>query len=683
MAWTGVSCLLMLLLHTGLPKPGNPPPPSTPQCYIPYATLVDILCSWDPGSDPQIPTSYTMYWQSGDWTDSVEGTNVSGVIPRDRYSKYSDLEVWVKAVNKLGNVTSEKASFNTGDIMKPPAPEIFKHSHQPLEIFWRIDCLELVSLKECEVQYRTQDQQDWTQEEESLLKSYSLQTPQPNTLYEFQVRCACECNCAESMMSDWSSTYTARSYEAAPVKALDVWSDCGVTSELSQCGLMWKELPIQFARGEVLGYMVTLLYSNGTKKDENVLLTMNGDRLVSQEKIWRFTPSLQGVLGGDVSAYNSQGASEHAHHALPTSCKGLPVSELSFTVNMTLWSLNVSWFLPNQPIENIQEFVVQYNKAGIFPTAGFEWIKVDRNLMSVILRGHFENFTAYNVSLYAVFNNSSCLLASKIAYSISGLPPKVRDFQSQIDGNVVTVSWQHNLLNESKGHILYYQLILDNSTVHNVSGNQTSFVFSGLTSGHHHVWIRAATEAGLEPSGSINFFYLETDGIFYTLWLIILVLLTLLFLFLLIWCIKEKLCFQVPDPINSKLFQQKIPEFNSSWTGNCNSVEYNPKISELEVVEKPLWDAKASPKEMSNSDRLIGDRTHTRRNGERHEEVHADPGDYRDKDLQQTEGRRENRREGYRKMIDTYKDERDWEESLSEDDQFVSDYEKHYMPGNV
>ncbi|CDQ90987.1 unnamed protein product [Oncorhynchus mykiss] len=168
----------------------------------------------------------------------VEGTNVSGVIPRELYTSYSDLTVLVKAANQHGSATSTMAAFNTGDIKKPPTPEITHHCPQPLEIYWIVQCEDQGSSDQhCEVQYRPQDQQGWTQEED-ILRSFLLLTPRPYTVYEFQVRCACEG--PQALMSDWSSVYKAWSSESAPVKALDVWSDCGVTSELSQCALMWK-----------------------------------------------------------------------------------------------------------------------------------------------------------------------------------------------------------------------------------------------------------------------------------------------------------------------------------------------------------------------------------------------------------------------------------------------------------
>ncbi|KAJ7989770.1 hypothetical protein DPEC_G00307960 [Dallia pectoralis] len=718
MAWPG--CLLLLLLHTGLPQPGHSFPPSTLQCHIPHDTPV-LYCSWDSGLDPLIPTNYTMHWESQDGTlDSVEATNVSGVILRDQYNDHSDLRVWFTAVNQQGNITSEVVEFNTGDIIKPPTPEIYNHSLKPLEIYWKLECYSLLGRHngDCEVRYRNQDQQDWTQER-NLLNNFLPRTPEPFTVYEFQVRCACQnspetcqdcpetcqdcpetcqdcpetcqdcpetcldcpetcLDCPETVNSDWSLTYTAQSDEAAPVKALDVWSDCGLTTELSQCLLMWKELPAKFARGKVVRYEVTLLYSDGTPGFETIPVV----NLDSRGKIWRFNLRA-GVLEVAVSAHNSKGASEPARLALPTSSKGALVSELSCIVNRT--DLNASWFLPNQYIESIQEYVVQYNKAGHFQTTGFDWIKVEKDQLSVILRGAFNECTAYNVSLFAVLNNSSCLLASKIAYSVHGLPPKVRNVTSDIKEKTVTVSWQHNFLNESKGHVLYYQLVLDNSTVHNVSGNQRSFVFEGLTSGDHQVWIRAATEAGLGPSEPTNFKFNPGSFSPFSMWTKTVLFLVTFFVTLIVfrgmykWCILQK----VPDAMNSKLFLQNLSQLDSPWPECPASVGSNPKISKLEVLEKPPRDAKSSPRKMSNSDRVLEERTRTRSAEEQDEEKHVGLRDYGEKDLLQTRGRRESRKEGYSIMTDNYEDEGGGEESLSEDDQFVSDYEKHYMPGHV
>ncbi|XP_041735115.2 interleukin-12 receptor subunit beta-2 isoform X2 [Coregonus clupeaformis] len=677
MAWPRVPCLLLillLLLQTCLPQPGPPSPPSVPQCHIPYTEgqQAGIHCFWEPGQDPQIPTSYRLRWNSTEGGSGfVECTNVSGVIPRDLYSSYSYMTVLVRAENQHGSAKSKTAEFNTGDIKKPPTPEITHHCPQPLDIYWTLQCNDLGSSDQhcdcpqpleiywtlqcndlgssdqhCEVQYRTQDQQGWTQEDQ-LLSNFLLLTPRPYTVYEFQVRCACDG--PEALMSDWSSVYTAQSSESAPVKALDVWSDCGVTSELSQCALMWKEMPTWLVQGKVLGYVVTLSHSNGTVEVVNMSTSEPGGLFVCQEKRCRFTPSLQGVSGVDVSVYNSQGATKPAPLALPT--LGLQVPELSFTVNLDILSLNVSWSLPPQPIENMQEYVVQYKQVGHPPTQGFDWIKVHQKNTSIILRGDFEKHTAYNVSLFAVFINSSCLLGSTIGYSLHGLPPKVPEFNvQQIADSNVTLSWQHISLTQRKGLILLYQLVLNNFTVYNVSADQSSFHLLGLTPGHHQVWIRAGTKAGLGPSETISFSTKNSHG--YLRYLLPLILILIMLPLVIILSIQMKTCFLVPewccekgpDPSNSNLFQQMKLQFNSSLTAICSPLESNPKISELEVVENPFWDAKACPRKRSSPDGqtegMLGEEsTHTRTDTE--------------------------------------------SGSLSEDDPFVSDYEKHFMPMDV
>ncbi|KAL0993082.1 hypothetical protein UPYG_G00103000 [Umbra pygmaea] len=565
-------------------------------------------------------------------------------------------------VNQQGNISSPTALINTGHIIKPPTPEITKHFTKPLEIFWNMQCHESFgsSAKNCEVQYRTRGQQDWTRAlEKEILGGFRLRSSQPYTWYEFQVRCACQCDCPHDLMSDWSPSYKLQTPEAAPLNMLDVWID-DVTSELSQCAVMWKDMSPWLAQRKILQYVVTLFYSNDTSKNETVAVSESGEQSVCQQNRCHFNSSLQGVTGVTVSAYNSQGATKQAHLAIPTSSKGLHFSEVPFTVNMNESSLNASWFLLNQTVE---EYVVQY-KAGSFLTKGFDWIKVDKNQKSVFLKGAFESFTPYNVSLFAVFVNSSRLLASEIAYSIHGLPPKVPNLNVDLSDSNVIVTWTLILPSRS---IVAYCLILDNKTVHNVSGNQRSFTFSGLSPGEHSVSIMAKTEAGLGPSETRKF-NIHTQGSGYSMYLVPMILVFIIFIIIITiikrlkkkWCCWEK----VPDPKNSLPFQK----FNSSWTQICLTSESTTKLSELEIL--------GSPRKRSSLNGLTEESTHTRSPEEKEP---ADLEDYRDKDWLQRAGRQDSGKEGYSQMIDT-EEEKDGEETLSEDEQFVSDYEKHFLP---
>lgn len=46
---------------------GFPAPPSDPECFIPCdekICLLDISCTWDPRLDPEIPTNFSLHWES-------------------------------------------------------------------------------------------------------------------------------------------------------------------------------------------------------------------------------------------------------------------------------------------------------------------------------------------------------------------------------------------------------------------------------------------------------------------------------------------------------------------------------------------------------------------------------------------------------------------------------------------
>ncbi|KAM6957190.1 interleukin 12 receptor, beta 2a, like [Aplochiton taeniatus] len=176
------------------------------------------------------------------------------------------------------------------------------HSNQSVEIFWKSRCDQnYLSEASCEVQYRAEGDSDWTEGEGDLQLSFHADSPLPFTKYEFQVRCACQ---GSELMSNWSSSYTVLSAEAAPVGKLDVWSDCGISTDNFECVAVWKKLPRSLARGKVLGYTLELSYINGTQAGLNVS-TAN------------LTSSLQGVSGASVSAFTSHGATTASPLAMP------------------------------------------------------------------------------------------------------------------------------------------------------------------------------------------------------------------------------------------------------------------------------------------------------------------------------------------------------------------------------
>ena len=129
--------------------------------------------------------------------------------------------------------------------VKPAPPNITLGRQEPLQIEWCSFCVELhLSMGTCEVRNRVEGNQVWlevsflkilicilssslsltivitikcmlkifspfTQHEGGYHPPYILESPLPDTFYEFQVRC----NCSEGLISDWSTSHRIRSVE--------------------------------------------------------------------------------------------------------------------------------------------------------------------------------------------------------------------------------------------------------------------------------------------------------------------------------------------------------------------------------------------------------------------------------------------------------------------------------------
>ncbi|XP_070778526.1 interleukin 12 receptor, beta 2a, like [Enoplosus armatus] len=671
----------------------------SPKCYIPCDEKncwVYIHCTWDPRPDPQIPTNYTLHWEQANTEEEhvISGTGLNGFIHREHFSN-GELRVWV--TNQDGSAKSQEAVFNTADIIKPPPPKV-KSSHQePLEIDWISTCDQLqFSLGHCDVRHRTEADQVWLEEEGGFYGSYTFDSPQPCTVYEFQVRCAC----VTGLMSDWSAIHRMQSTETAPVGELDVWRDCGIYPASFDCGLTWKRLPISRACRLILGYEVRLSYNNGTAVLVNVSTAEPRGQLVCDEMQCHFTSSLKDVSSVNVSAYNAHGATVPSYLAMQI--PGKEKNSQTLHLRMNEENLTVFWDLPSRPPDNLKEYVVQYKQAGSPPGQGFDWIKVDKNQTTGIFKGQFKKYTPYQVSLFTVScSNKTHHLLSLLGYSLQGIPSRVPSFKVfSIAATHVTLLWEPVPLSKQNGVILYYQIGVDRQNVYNVSaspqhGNKT-FELPHLSPGQEYdVWIRAVTVAGPGANTTTRFKTKNHEGFAH----LIPALLGIIFLVVICFsvvlfsacrgenkrCPLVPPCFyeKVPDPRNSHIFRQMKHQINDPLTWICIPIyEPHPKISLLEVVEIQPWAFKSCMEKTSDHDRLtrpvVGDGC-----------SQMDCQDDQRRDTATKKCHRTDHRYGreeYSKMVDS-DEERDKKEedrgdcwSSSEEEQLTTGYEKHFMP---
>ncbi|XP_040919211.1 interleukin 12 receptor, beta 2a, like [Toxotes jaculatrix] len=688
---------------------GHPAPPSPPECSIPCderSCDVDIHCSWDPGLDPQIPTNYSLHWKPANRQEGnvTCGTSLSGVIHREYFSNHEKLHVWIKAENQHDSSTSKVVVFNTADIIKPHPPNITLRQQDPFEIEWRSFCGELqLSGGNCYIRNRMETDQVWTEHESGFLDSYTLDQPQPGTVYVFQVCCAC----SEGLTSDWSTEYRVRSAEQAPVGQLDIWRDCGISPASFDCVLTWKRLPISQACGQILGYEVRLFYSNDTQTLVNVSTAESHGQLCCNEEQCYLNFSLKDVASVNVSAFNALGTTVPSHVVMPipgTNCpdchKSNDKNEVILNLVMNEENLTISWDPPSQASNNIKEYVVQYKQAGHPPGLGFDWVKVAKNQTTVFFKGQFIYYTPFQVLLFALSHKEEVHhLSSVIGYSLEGPPSSVPSFQVlSIAATQVTLSWESVPLSRQKGVIQYYQIGLGKQNVHNVSASPQhknwTFELNHLSpSQEYEVWIRAVTGAGPGENATVKFKTKQQEDYEYliaALLGIFSVVIVLSSIVLVSSCRGvNKVCplvpsffyEKVPDPRNSHIFRRMKHQINDPLTWICIPThEPHPKISILEVVEIPPG-ALQSLKKTSDPDKftrpVMGDGCSQMNCQEDQRE-----------DAVTEDGCRTGRRYGkeeYSKMVDS-DDERDREEdrgdcwSSSEEEQFTSGYEKHFMP---
>ncbi|XP_057203139.1 interleukin 12 receptor, beta 2a, like [Triplophysa rosa] len=672
---------------------GIPPnPPSRPNCSIEDLEERDIHCNWSSSNKPRRPTIYTLHWQdfTGRSINFRESEKEHAIIKREEYTEDAPIKVWVTARNVLGTAKSHEYEFNTGHIIRPDTPNITYHTSQPLEIFWEMECeTEGESDMKCQVQYHADDDMDWTEVDDYQL-SFLLEDPRPFTDYQFRVHCRCKDE--QEVMSHWSSVYSVRTPPAAPIGTLDVWSDCAPNSETTFCNVFWKEMPVSQARGEVNNYIVTLKLENGTESRQVTRQRRDTESQRSAEqgcgRLGRF-PLLAGVMGVFVSANTSMGISDPTFIAFPVLGQSTPGVNLSVTEMNG--KLMVSWSAPSGFSENIQEYVVQHVSVEPSHPPCLNWVRVNKTRSFVTLTGKFRNYTAYNVSLFAVIRNSSTFLKSAVAYTLQGVPPEVPKFNvKNISHSSVTLIWSHIPVHASKGVILQYSVGLNEDTVVNVSSDRTSYQMSELQPAQQYqAWVSAVTAAGEGARSITTFSTADKSGYVATTLLAVFIVVPLFALILLVALlfvfrshVATLFCGVIPDPTNSKSF--KHANIQHVWPGLFSPSESELKISELEVLENlisiavtPTTETTLEKVDTEPQQDQIPDGVHRKVEDREKIEESVEP-------KREIIAERDGWRKDYSEMVDIDEDEGGGGDD-EEDEEWVeqhcfSDYERHFMP---
>ncbi|MED6291214.1 hypothetical protein CHARACLAT_021156, partial [Characodon lateralis] len=440
-------------------------PPETPQnlsCQTNLTNPDTLNCIWDTGQqDTHLPTKYTLHTEMRDSRENhtyelpPEINHYS--IPRTDFGLFSDMNIYVKAKNDLGEATSAHIVLEPVSAAKFDQPIIAKIGVQPK----RLGCLNMTwSLSKqqswirylavnLEVRLKTAGSDQWS---DPPVPFSQVKSSKPvveccrlfhGTRYLAQIRVRYK----QSPWSEWSSSKSGVTLETAPTGRLDSWMKVSRnhTSKKLNIQLFWKPSKLFRANGQNLSYVVSQQKSYGERW-----------RMCSTSET-RCSFQLSGrVRKVYLSAVNSAGKSPpteirvyqpKAHTAI-MDVTAVPHDERSFLVQ---WTAEV--------ISDLIGYVVEWKPLLKTDLSHIHFETVNKSQSSLIITGSFEPYKPYGISVYPRFKDGIGSPQTVNAYLRQKAPsvvPKIqikKTWESDIE-----ISWDEIPLEQRNGFIKGYKV---------------------------------------------------------------------------------------------------------------------------------------------------------------------------------------------------------------------------------
>lgn len=532
----------------------------------------NVTCFWDSGrKEPDLRKHYVV------WASTVIGNHTVCNVSSKRTESPSCsftlpsfvrfMSVRIRAQNPLGSNESS-VSYNLSDIVMPSAPVVNQVKCSSKNCTIKVE--QPVWTQYLQIQYRDQQQQEWTTYPDSaglknLSKTKLISSLEPCSQYSFRARS----RFSTGLWSPWSSTVFNRTEEEAPAQPLDVW--LVPSSDFMYMKVYWNEFNRSVCSGSFTGYTISVNSSNSSVVT-NVSLDVKNHRLP-------FCTDCKVA----VQTVNSKGSSPLA--AITTRhTKAKPLLDVQAAVDNK--SVTISW---RKDGTALLYYVVEWYSEGHMLDE-LRWIRVDGKETSITLTD-INPWECYEGALYAFYNNStiSKTIFKRIA-TLEAAPEMGPSAQEKVEGNKVTVEWKGLPRAQRRGCITEFTIYLRNSqgklTIYTATASQRAYVIKDLLPDEYSLWMSASTSKGEgPPSQKIKFYIVEDDHLFPVL---ICLSITLMVLFAYCWwkcsAVEHRLkeifrCLLpdvVPDPANSKWAKEctkekgkmdlQLPSHNSSST---------------------------------------------------------------------------------------------------------------------
>ncbi|XP_039626412.1 interleukin 12 receptor, beta 2a, like isoform X1 [Polypterus senegalus] len=571
----------------------------------------ELQCSWEYSPGTPDDTNFTFHLNSRyEWSLNITARNTSVTVQRFHYIIYHNVQVWLSTSDAAEEYSSEIFSFDTSRIDKLPPPNITEMDaeHSLISVLWYFPCNE-VQERNCRLRYRA-DGDSWTEVDgEDVGIEYNLEDPQPYTLYWFQVRCTCNGN----VWSDWSEASSVRSMEESPVGPLDVFIDL-----TDSPALVWKTLPMNQARGKILGYVVRFTGTDGINVIINSTMEDFNCSSEKEEEQQRWNsrqicnvPFPENWTGtASIIAFSAAGKTKPTE-LLFTGLDPLAPADLRVHVVDTPQGkgFTLSWRPPPAvPSRFLQEYLVQSRQLAKGQCSSLEWKRLNMNSTSTTLNGDFKPFVPYVVSVFAVYTEGISHPASCLAYADEAAPsagPPLSSFS--VTTSTINVSWEEIPLIHRKGFIHVYRLAWGKVQLgitpvreHMVNVSQRWYVIKDLNPKEkYQIWVCGITN-GQEGKCSTRTHIMIGDafnqgllGLFAFMFLVFIMLIVAMTFhqkirewacpLIPVWCYQK-----VPKPVNCQPDLEDDSHHHINFMSTALGSSLGNILTDLEVVERPV-----------------------------------------------------------------------------------------------
>uniref|UniRef100_UPI0037E78A7F granulocyte colony-stimulating factor receptor n=1 Tax=Semicossyphus pulcher TaxID=241346 RepID=UPI0037E78A7F len=580
-------------------------PPAAPQnlsCQTNLTTPNTLTCSWDPGKqETHLLTKYTLHTEIWDLNKNHSYNPRQGVhryvIPRSDFSLFSDMEVYVKAVNEVGEAMSLPIILEPVSAAKFDPPTILNiqaasKRYGCLKLSWSLsqhqawmqgDRLNL------EVRLKTADSSRWSEQ------PIPVRQVKPTTIvdlchllhgtrYLAQIRVRYK----QSPWSEWSSSGSGVTLESAPTGRLDSWMKVlgDSTREKLNIHLFWKPSQQFRANSQNVSYTVSLKKLQG---ERGKVCSTTGNHCTFQVS----SKAVKVYL----SAVNAAGKSPPTEVQIYPQKAVAVISDVS-AVPRDDRSLLVQWRSPASP--SLTGFVVEWTPLLKTDLSLTQFEISNRNQTSLVISGSFEPYKPYGISVYPRFKDGIGLPQTVNAYSRQKAPsmvPKItikKTWQSHIE-----LIWDEIPLDQRNGIIKNYKVFYWNEkgaiNVANADPNERKVVLTDLDAvSPYEAFVMASTFGGSRNGSTINF---ESEPFDAVAVLIIVIAsgvgLLIIIFFVVMTCfsnhkrLKGRFWPMVPDPANSSIKRWTSESTQDSFLASDNE-EPNPVyLSHLSFLELP------------------------------------------------------------------------------------------------